>query len=148
MDQAIAVATAQKQMSWLGVVVLDVDRFKAINDTHGHRAGDEVLAELGRRVTEAVGDAGTAGRYGGEEFLIVLPKHDREASQILAERVLEAVRAGPVAAGSTMIAVTASAGVAATYGDRCTVDGMIDAADAAMYGAKDAGRDLVIVDGA
>ncbi len=145
LDHALAVATAHEHVSWHAVVVLDVDRFKHINDRYGHRIGDEVLAALAQRITDAVGESGTVGRYGGEEFLVVLPKHDVNDGLAQSQRILEALRSSPIRVGEIDIPVTASAGIAASYGERCSVDGLIDAADAAMYQAKLAGRDRVVV---
>jgi diguanylate cyclase (GGDEF)-like protein len=132
----------------LSVIMLDVDRFKLVNDTLGHQAGDRVLAEVGRRL----GDAGRAvdwlGRYGGEEFIAVLAGTDRPGALQAAERLRHAVSALPVATGRTGRTVTLSAGLA-TYGgvsraeEWPTTEELVGAADAALYRAKNAGRDCV-----
>lgn len=129
----------------LAVIMLDVDRFKQINDTLGHQVGDRVLAEIGRRL----GDAGRAvdwlGRYGGEEFAAVLATTGKDGAALAAERLRSAVSALPIATGRTARTVTLSAGVASWegQGDWPTTEQLVGAADAALYRAKNAGRDRV-----
>ncbi|HEY2806321.1 MAG TPA: diguanylate cyclase [Gemmatimonadales bacterium] len=129
----------------LAVIMLDVDRFKQINDTLGHQAGDKVLAELGRRMLDAGRAVDWLGRYGGEEFIAILAASDREGAKLAAERLRSAVSALPIATGRTARTVTLSAGVAAYEGgdEWPTVEQLIGAADAALYRAKDAGRNRV-----
>ncbi len=129
----------------LAVIMLDVDRFKQINDTMGHQAGDRVLAEVGRRMGEAGRVVDWLGRYGGEEFIAVLAATDRAGGRLAAERLRRAVAALPVATGRTARTITLSAGVSAyeVAEEWPTPEQLIGAADAALYKAKGAGRDRV-----
>jgi diguanylate cyclase (GGDEF)-like protein len=129
----------------LAVIMLDVDRFKPINDTLGHQVGDRVLAEIGRRLGEAGRAVDWLGRYGGEEFIAVLASTTVEGAIQAAERLRSAVAALPIATGRTARTITLSAGVAAYEGEEewPTTEQLVGAADAALYRAKHAGRDRV-----
>ncbi len=129
----------------LAVIMLDVDRFKQVNDTLGHQAGDRVLAEVGRRMLDAGRAVDWLGRYGGEEFIAILAASDVGGAKLAAERLRAAVSALPIPTGRTARTVTLSAGVAAYNGGEewPTVEQLIGAADAALYRAKDAGRNRV-----
>lgn len=129
----------------LAVIMLDVDRFKAINDTHGHPAGDRALTEVGRRLAEAGRAVDWLGRYGGEEFIGVLASTNGAGGVHAAERLRQAVAALPISIGRTTRSITLSAGVAAYDGgnDWPTAEELVGAADAALYRAKDAGRNCV-----
>lgn len=130
----------------LGLVVLDLDHFKLINDRHGHPAGDAVLREVARRLAAQVRSVDRVMRLGGEEFGLVLVQTDRADARRVAERAWEAIRAEPVAAGEApVLAVTASAGVALLPGDAATPAALVTAADQALYAAKSAGRDRVVM---
>ena len=116
---------AARSGSTIGVIMLDVDHFKQVNDTYGHLAGDHVLVEAARRMQQAVRSYDLVGRYGGEEFLVVSPDCDREQIQICAERIRSAMAEQPVLALDSRIAITVSAGTAvlvprAEYRERCT----------------------------
>lgn len=128
----------------MSVLLLDVDHFKRINDTHGHAAGDAVLRVLVERATATIRTIDTVCRYGGEEFVILLPQTPNEGAAQIAERLREALKAGPVVFDGTAIAVTASFGVATHHPDE-TVNDMLRRADALMYQAKTAGRDRVMI---
>jgi diguanylate cyclase (GGDEF)-like protein len=121
------------------VLMIDVDRFKQYNDTHGHQAGDQVLLGMGRVITDAVRDLDVAARYGGEEFIALLPECDLENAIVAAERIRTRLANEPFDHGR----VTISVGVAEfpTHGD--TPGAVIGAADAALYEAKRQGRDQV-----
>jgi len=125
------------------VLMLDVDRFKAINDTHGHAAGDIVLREVAERVRQHLRASDVVARYGGEEFLVVMAGTAEEEAHVAAERLRTAIDSTPVVASSHSLHVTASVGVAAaeTGGD---VDAVLSAADAALYEAKHRGRNRVV----
>lgn len=145
LDIALAVAKAQEYGAWLGMCLLDLDHFKRVNDGHGHDAGDAVLAEIGRRLAGLPSGDERVGRYGGEEFIALLPRCDLDATVTFAERAREAIRATPVLlADGTELSVTVSIGAVATYGHHCDLEAMADAADRAMYVAKDQGRDRVM----
>jgi diguanylate cyclase (GGDEF)-like protein len=140
----------------LGVLFFDADKFKSVNDTYGHAAGDVVLVELAKRATEVVGQDGLVCRYGGEEFVVLLPDHGAEQSAIIAERIrytiantafdLSAVEGVP-----DELPVTVSIGVTATdAGAPNRWDNpadLVEEADKGVYAAKDAGRNNVQVFG-
>jgi len=125
------------------VALLDVDHFKRVNDTHGHQAGDEVLTELARRCLGAVRDYDVFGRYGGEEFMVVLPGATTAHAVSVAERLLSAVARSPVRTTTGALEITASAGVASTDLGHFEQDALLAAADAALYQAKREGRACV-----
>lgn len=138
----------------LAVIFCDADRFKAVNDTHGHAAGDAVLIELAARLADTVGDAGVVARYGGEEIAVVLPGLRIDDAAILGERMRDAVASAPfnltgVECEPDLLSVTVSVGVSATDAadpDRCTaVLQLVGEADGCVYEAKRAGRDRVFV---
>jgi diguanylate cyclase (GGDEF)-like protein/PAS domain S-box-containing protein len=127
----------------LSVVLLDVDHFKRINDTHGHPAGDAVLREVARRKSASIRPYDAVGRYGGEEFLVVLPGCDGAEALGVAERLRHALASRPMeTAESLALAVTASFGVAACTG-ALTDEQLVAQADAALYRAKGEGRNRV-----
>ena len=128
----------------VGLVLADLDHFKAVNDTFGHFAGDAVLREFARRMQSATRPYDAVGRYGGEEFLIVLPGCEADAARVQAERVREAVAAGPFAAVAQSIAVTCSIGVSCRARPSLSdTDPLVRDADMALYAAKDHGRNRV-----
>ncbi len=135
-------ARADRDGTDVAVVMGDLDHFKNVNDTYGHAAGDRVLAETAQRLRTVVRAYDAVGRYGGEEFLIVLPKCDLDAAAKQAERLRMEVAAVPIEFEGQQIAVTISLGVAA---GRCAVDELVRAADEALYAAKRAGRNRVEV---
>ncbi|MEV0733545.1 diguanylate cyclase [Polymorphospora sp. NPDC050346] len=131
----------------LTVLALDLDRFKHVNDTHGHAAGDTVLAEFARRLRAEIREVDLAFRQGGEEFVVLLPETDAAGGAIVAQRLAAAVRDVPVpiephlGAPPTSIPVTVSIGIAVYPDHGATGDQVLDAADEALYAAKAAGRD-------
>jgi len=127
-----------------GVVLVDLDHFKYVNDTYGHVAGDEVLRDAAQRMMACVRPYDSVGRYGGEEFLIVVPSSDAMGTMGLAERMRRAIEAKPMMANATSIAVTASFGVTASV-DKSPLDPqeILRLADAALYRAKERGRNRV-----
>jgi diguanylate cyclase (GGDEF)-like protein len=127
------------------IALFDIDHFKDYNDTHGHQAGDALLAEVGRVISAETREGDFAYRYGGEEFLVVLPNGTVDEAAIGAERfrrcVAEIATDPHVPAGATL-----SGGVAAaTAGE--SAESIIGRADRALYRAKNAGRDQLVVDG-
>lgn len=126
-----------------GVVLLDVDHFKRVNDSWGHQAGDAVLVELARRLDLATREVDVLARYGGEEFALILPKTDVEGAFTLASKVRESVAAEPFSFDSGSIQVTISAGTAACPEHGITVSALVGAADEALYRAKGSGRNRV-----
>jgi len=123
-----------------GIVLLDVDHFKAVNDTHGHPVGDEVLVEFAARCARAVRDYDVVGRYGGEEFLLILPGGTLPDAASVGGRLLDAIARRPFVTSVGEIHITASGGAASTGQGYLDVDAMITAADTALYEAKRAGR--------
>lgn len=130
----------------VAVMMLDLDHFKRVNDTHGHSVGDEVLRQVARRLRAQLRGGDLLARLGGEEFLVALPDSDRQAALDCAERLRAAVSADRFALGDhkPAVRVTLSVGLAlAGPGATETGQGLIDRADAALYGAKADGRDKV-----
>jgi diguanylate cyclase (GGDEF)-like protein len=123
------------------IVLADLDHFKYVNDTYGHQAGDSVLRATTQRMMGSVRPYDTIGRYGGEEFLIVVPSSDAMGALGLSERIRRAIAAEPIAADSVPIAITASFGIAASTPARpLDPQEMLRLADDALYRAKDHGR--------
>jgi diguanylate cyclase (GGDEF)-like protein len=138
-------ARARRAAGPTAALMLDLDHFKRVNDSHGHAAGDRLLADFAERLRGAVRGADIPGRYGGEEFCVLLPGATVEEAAVVAERIREAVAARPL--GGLVQAVTMSAGAAgSTYSD-CSVDELLAQADAALYAAKRSGRNRVVVSG-
>ncbi|QIG39296.1 diguanylate cyclase [Microbacterium sp. 4R-513] len=125
----------------VGVVFIDLDGFKLVNDTHGHEAGDAVLVAVGQRLTASARSSDLVVRWGGDEFVIVCLGVDDERAHDVAARAIASLEA-PIAVESQTVAITASAGVA-TAGARITTTELLDAADSAMYRAKRAGKGRV-----
>jgi len=124
-----------------GLILADIDHFKLVNDTYGHICGDEVLREVTRRMKGCVRPYDTVGRYGGEEFLIVVPSSEGLGALQLADRIRTAIEAAPVSTQSAQIKLTASFGVAASTSARpLTPDVLLRLADEALYRAKKQGR--------
>lgn len=128
------------------LVMLDIDHFKRINDTLGHRAGDQVLREFADRLRRALRPYDMLGRYGGEEFLIVISDSDRDGTRQQAERLRHCLEAQPILTDGGPVQVTASFGVGtAMAGSHPSLAGLINAADKALYQAKANGRNRVEV---
>lgn len=128
----------------VGVVLVDLDHFKRINDTYGHFAGDVALQESARRMEATVRNYDSVGRYGGEEFLIVLPGCDETAAQAQAERLRLAIGGAPVTLASGPLQISASLGSTSGMGGATTADQLIRAADDALYLAKRSGRNRAV----
>jgi|tagenome__1003787_1003787.scaffolds.fasta_scaffold20958456_3 two-component system cell cycle response regulator len=132
------VRSATRHRRTLSCVLVDIDRFKSINDDHGHARGDAVLARVASRLQHVLREEDYAGRWGGEEFLILLPDIDEDGAHATAERLRASVGDRPVAG----LRVTVSAGVA-TWAPGESPDDLLRRADAALYAAKRGGRDQV-----
>ena len=135
----------QRYMSHTGILMIDVDHFKNVNDTHGHEVGDKVLRAVAGIFAAKVRDCDSVGRFGGEEFLVVLPETGLEGARKLAERLRKAV-AGfrhPLPAGGGF-GVTASFGVSVIHPEDPTHEAVLKRADEALYHAKQAGRNRVV----
>ncbi|MGB8523222.1 MAG: diguanylate cyclase, partial [Candidatus Acidiferrales bacterium] len=121
-----------------GIILLDIDHFKNVNDTYGHQCGDAVLQEVARIMTASVRAYDTVGRYGGEEFLIVVPSTDAASLFGLSERIRHTIAAKLIATGSGEISITVSLGLAVSNGIAAlTPEAMLGTADEALYRAKD-----------
>lgn len=126
---------------WLGVVLMDIDHFKEINDLYGHQAGDEVLRCVGQCLSKVLRNEDVFGRYGGDEFAVFLPSADLTAACQVAERLRSQIAACQPLNGSPVIRVTASFGVYAAVLDAgLSMDDLIRGADQALYRAKNSGR--------
>lgn len=134
---------AERDKKSLSIAMLDIDHFKVVNDTYGHQAGDAVLAECVARISDTIRPYDFIGRYGGEEFLLVLPGTDETTAAIVCERILEKVQTGPFVFNGVRIEFTVSIGLA-TWSGTEDVDRLIAASDKALYMAKDKGRNRVV----
>jgi diguanylate cyclase (GGDEF)-like protein len=142
MDDRISqsIVLAERQRQNFAVMLLDLDRFKLVNDSLGHRAGDELLKEVARRLKGVVRDVDTVVRLGGDEFVVIVtPGPERDVAQRAAARILEAMRA-PVRVAGVEVHTSPSIGIAFYPEDATTVENLVAHADAAMYAAKQRGR--------
>jgi diguanylate cyclase (GGDEF)-like protein len=135
---------AERNGDRVSLILLDLDHLKRINDTYGHRAGDECLIHVAEVMRQTVRDVDICARYGGEEFVVILPQCSREDAINVAERLREAISSSPVKRlGQRVDQVTASVGVSTYPAPAKTGDELIEMADRAMYLAKAAGRNRV-----
>jgi len=141
----LAVAQAHRRGRRLGVLFLDVDRFKVINDSLGHSVGDRLLKALARRLASTVRDEDTVARLGGDEFILLLPDASTAEDVVnVAEKILESVRR-PVRIDESELFVTASIGISLYPDDGTDPEALVKNADTAMYRAKEQGRDKISV---
>jgi diguanylate cyclase (GGDEF)-like protein len=129
----------------LSISILDLDLFKNVNDTYGHTTGDEVLRSVAARLREQIRHPDTIGRYGGEEFLIVLPNSQLQAAAEQASRLCQQIRKTQIDANKHVLSVTISIGVAQFRVGQENWEGFLHRADEALYQAKNAGRDRWMV---
>ena len=128
----------------LGVIMCDIDRFKQINDTHGHPAGDSVLIEVALRMQETLRAYDSLGRFGGEEFLIVVPDASEEGVAALAERIRSGIADTPIVTSVGSVNITVSLGMVVRMMEQSTsLSALVDEADRALYRAKEGGRNRV-----
>lgn len=128
----------------LSLLVIDVDHFKKVNDTHGHTVGDKVLTALGTRILESIRHEDVFCRIGGEELAVIMRDADSKSAMLLAERLRCVIGAEPMGTGQKMVPVTVSVGVATFDPDRhSSADALLAAADRALYDAKRGGRNRV-----
>ena len=140
----VALAQSARSGRPVAVLFLDIDHFKQVNDTYGHRFGDVVLKAVSARMNESLREYDLLGRIGGEEFLIVCPDTNREGTLDVAERIRKIIKAGEITEGTTTTRMTVSAGVATVSAHDLDVDALFSRADAALYQAKQEGRDRVV----
>lgn len=131
----------------LSVIMVDLDKFKDVNDTYGHAAGDQVLRAVARRLSDSLREVDMIGRYGGDEFIILLPETDLYTACAVAERirqrVIHPITVGALPFGEIVLHLTASLGVCSLSADPQDLAGLIDRADAASYRAKHNGRNNI-----
>jgi two-component system cell cycle response regulator len=130
----------------LSLMIADLDRFKSINDAYGHDGGDDVLREFAKRLRRNVRGIDLACRYGGEEFVVVMPDTDGQAAEMVAERIRAEIERTPFTVGrdGATINVTVSVGVSCVRHPPDTVAALIKRADMALYEAKTGGRNRVV----
>ena len=136
-------ARCHRDKRTVGVILLDIDHFKRINDTYGHFAGDAVLRETASRLRGNMRPYDQVGRYGGEEFLVVLPNCDLEQAKIQAERMRNMLQATTMRVDGAEMRVSASFGVTVSDGSERNSEVFVRVADEALYKAKAAGRNCV-----
>jgi diguanylate cyclase (GGDEF)-like protein len=143
---SVELSRARRYDKVLTIAVIDADRFKLLNDTHGHQAGDLALRKIGALLHDTFRQSDTAGRYGGEEFVVILPETDMAAAQQKLESLRERVAGAPIALSTTgeKVQVTISAGLASFPQDGGTASELFALADERMFEAKGAGRNRVV----
>ncbi len=139
----LEVMRSQREATPLGVIMVDLDHFKSVNDRHGHIAGDAVLREVAARLQTSIRPYDSVGRYGGEEFVVVAPGCSLEKATALAERLRQSIAGEPIECPSGPIPVTASLGVSSAS-DASGPDQILGATDQALYKAKIQGRNRVV----
>ncbi len=145
----VLLGKAQSQDKNLAVMILDIDHFKSVNDTYGHDAGDVVLKEFSARVKRNIRGVDLACRFGGEEFVVIMPDTDVTSAELIAERVRQAIAEKSFDInGQRPLSVTVSAGVSFNENAADTPESLIKRADLALYRAKREGRNRVILDAA
>ncbi len=148
-DEALRrdLARADRDATPISVILIDVDHFKSVNDTWGHATGDAVLSALGKLMRQMLRASDVAGRWGGEEFLCILPNTDSTGALVVAERLRTNLPLNTVAGPRGPVQVTASFGVATARGPGCrnASEGIMRRADSALYCAKEQGRDRIVM---
>ena len=129
----------------VSLIMTDIDHFKSVNDNHGHLTGDEVLREVSQRLKSCLRDSDILGRYGGEEFMIVLPETGIEGAKTLAERLRVAIEKAPTVFNDKSLPITISLGITEISERANNYEAMIGEADKALYLSKAAGRNQVSV---
>lgn len=135
---------AKRYGKYFSLILIDIDRFKTINDTYGHNGGDEVLKKLGSLLRNRLRKADIAARIGGEEFGLILPETDLDQAYTLAELIRSKVASSPVDYEDKKISYTISAGVTVCSADTDSVEDLLRAADQALYSAKEKGRNVTM----
>ena len=136
-------ARAKLKKAPLSLLMIDVDHFKKVNDHYGHQTGDMVLREVARIIAAQIREIDIAGRYGGEEFCVILPETDKQGALVVAERIRLASHEEKIKAYDTTLAIGVSVGVAEFPDDAVKMEELLDKADWALYRAKKLGRNRV-----
>ncbi|MDL1973446.1 MAG: diguanylate cyclase [Deltaproteobacteria bacterium] len=139
---ATEIARSQRNERMFGLSLLDIDYFKKVNDTYGHLTGDAVLQECAKRISSALRPYDSVGRYGGEEFLLIIPGGEENSAWSVAQRVRSVIGSTDMDVDGTRVRVTVSQGVV-TWDGNASIEELIDAADKSLYLAKENGRDRV-----
>src|SRR6185503_14353378 len=144
------VGSARKNERPIAFVIMDIDFFKQVNDSYGHDIGDEVLKEFATRISANVRGLDLACRYGGEEFVVVMPETDASFAYAVAERLRKSIETTPIEISRApgKISITISIGIAAWEGESDTAEALLHRADQALYSAKRSGRNRVVADAA
>lgn len=133
----------------LSLAMLDIDHFKAVNDSYGHAAGDEILKEFAQRIARNVRGVDVVARFGGEEFIVIMPDTDVEDAQTIAERLLSTIGSQPfLLEDGSEVDITTSLGLATSNAETSSASELLEQADAALYRAKEEGRNRVVVNDA
>jgi diguanylate cyclase (GGDEF)-like protein len=145
-EATVEITRAAPAQTPLAVAIADIDHFKTVNDTHGHLAGDAVLAAVSAAMRDLLRDCDLCGRFGGEEFALLLPRTTAAQALEVTERIRQGISDLVIPRdGTEAIRVTISIGVAFPSQARCTLDDLLAAADHALYQAKSSGRDRVVM---
>ena len=141
---------AERQCESVAILMIDIDKFKLVNDMHGHAAGDMVLCSVSRLIEGSVRQEDVLGRYGGEEFIVLCPKTTQEEARLVAERLRDSIEQAEIRVQDDMLKVTVSVGLSVYEGAGCKsrmnvgrLETVIDQADTALYKAKEDGRNRV-----
>jgi diguanylate cyclase (GGDEF)-like protein len=147
-EEVVAREVARARRSWrpLALALVDADRFKAVNDEHGHAAGDAVLCALAGHLRAGVREYDLAARWGGEEFCLIFPDTDLERGRAALLRILERIRFNRIALPTGALVVTVSAGLTALEPSDSGLDDLLRRADRALYASKRSGRDRLTVE--
>jgi diguanylate cyclase (GGDEF)-like protein len=138
------VAQAARYDRPVTVLMIDSDNLKAVNDAHGHEAGNELLRRLARVIQAELRVSDVLARYGGDEFIVLLPETPPEGAALVSERIREEMAAIPLDVGGAQVRCTVSIGAASLPGDGVSLDAIVARADRAMYQAKSGGRNRVV----
>ncbi|UUO23864.1 diguanylate cyclase [Colwellia sp. M166] len=134
---------ARRNSQWLSVLMIDIDKFKRINDEYGHLVGDKVISDVAGRLKQSVRPYDSVGRYGGEEFIVVLPNSTLEDAMVIAERILASIANLPVVTDKGDLCVTVSIGAASLQEHDKNIPSLIEHADQALLSAKAQGRNCI-----
>jgi diguanylate cyclase (GGDEF)-like protein/PAS domain S-box-containing protein len=136
-------ALAHRYQRPVAILMLDLDRFKQVNDTYGHRAGDEVLRHFAQICRETIRETDIIGRTGGEEFAILLPETELDSAFLLAERIRSSVESSALKFNKAILPYSVSIGVAVKAAEKMRIEELLSRADEALYQAKEAGRNRI-----